>query len=95
VVGEVLEVEPPELIVFTYGYASGRMIPLGGSRVSIRLEAEPRGTRLHFLHEFAEAAVRDQHVQGWRYQLSLTQWKPRWMRFSNASTASMDGSTFL
>jgi len=71
VVGEVLEVEQPERIVFTYGYASGQMIPPGGSRVTIRLEAEPRGTRLHFLHEFAEAAVRDQHVQGWRYQLSL------------------------
>ena len=22
-------------------------------------------------HEFADAAVRDEHVQGWRYQLSL------------------------
>jgi uncharacterized protein YndB with AHSA1/START domain len=71
VLGEVLQVEPPERIVFTYGYASGKMIPPGGSRVTIRLEADPRGTRLHFLHEFAEAAVRDQHVQGWRYQLSL------------------------
>ena len=71
VLGEVLEVEQPERIVFTYGYASGQLIPPGGSRVTIRLEAEPRGTRLHFMHEFAEAAIRDQHVQGWRYQLSL------------------------
>jgi uncharacterized protein YndB with AHSA1/START domain len=71
VVGEVLTVDPPERISFTYGYASGKMIPPGGSRVTIRLEADPRGTRLHFLHEFAEASVRDMHVQGWRYQLSV------------------------
>jgi uncharacterized protein YndB with AHSA1/START domain len=71
VVGEVLTVDAPERIAFTYGYASGKMIPPGGSRVTIRLEADPRGTRLHFLHEFADASVRDMHVQGWRYQLSV------------------------
>ena len=69
--GEVVEIAPPERIAFTYGYASGSPIPPGGSRVSIRLEAEGRGTRLRLVHEFAEAAARDHHVQGWRYQLSL------------------------
>src|SRR6185295_9079339 len=69
--GEVVDVAPPERIVFTYGYASGSPIPPGGSRVTIRLEAEGRGTRLLLLHEFAETAARDQHAQGWRYQLSL------------------------
>ena len=39
--------------------------------MTIRLEPVPRGTRLHLAHEFADAAVRDEHVQGWRYQLSL------------------------
>jgi hypothetical protein len=29
------------------------------------------GTRLHLLHEFSEWKTRDEHVQGWRYQLSL------------------------
>ena len=47
------------------------MTPPGGSRVTIHLEPVGRGTRVHLAHEFAEAAVRDQHVQGWRYQLSL------------------------
>src|SRR2546430_7530896 len=69
--GEVLEVRPPERVVFTYGFASGTPIPPGSSRVTIRLEPDPAGTRLHLLHEFAEAAVRDEHIQGWRYQLSL------------------------
>jgi uncharacterized protein YndB with AHSA1/START domain len=69
--GEVVDVAPPERIVFTYGYVSGTPIPAGSSRVTITLEQTPRGTRLHLVHEFADAYVRDQHVQGWRYQLSV------------------------
>src|SRR5271170_2241887 len=38
--GEVLEVRPPEMIAFTYGFASGKPIPPGGSRVTIRLEPD-------------------------------------------------------
>jgi uncharacterized protein YndB with AHSA1/START domain len=69
--GEVIDVTPPERITFTYGYASGTPIPVGGSRVTIRLDAEGTRTRLHLTHQFADAAVRDGHIQGWRYQLSL------------------------
>lgn len=69
--GEVLEIEPPARIVFSYGYASGQPIPPNASRVTIDLFEEGDGTRLELRHEFAEAAVRDQHVQGWRYQLAV------------------------
>lgn len=69
--GEVIEVTPPSRIVFTYGYVSGAQIPVGASRVTIQLTPVARGTRLTLTHEFAEAAVRDHHIQGWRYQLSL------------------------
>jgi uncharacterized protein YndB with AHSA1/START domain len=69
--GEVLEVSSPERIVFTYGFASGKPIPPGSSRVTIRLDADEGGTRLHLVHEFPDAAARDEHVQGWRFQLSL------------------------
>src|SRR5580692_6424581 len=61
--GEVLEVSQPERIVFTYGFVSGKPMPPGASRVTIRLEPDESGTRLHLLHEFAEAAPRDEHVQ--------------------------------
>ncbi|MBV8902714.1 MAG: SRPBCC domain-containing protein, partial [Acidobacteriia bacterium] len=71
VLGEVLEIAEPERIVFTYGYESGKPIPPGGSRVTIRLEPVESGTRIHLAHAFAEADVRDQHFQGWRFQLSL------------------------
>jgi len=71
-VGEVLEIEAPLRIVFTYGYPDGRHgLGVGGSRVTIRLEADSAGTQLLLRHEFAEAQVRDEHAQGWRFQLSL------------------------
>jgi hypothetical protein len=69
--GKVLEVRVPERISFTYGFASGQPIPPGASRVTIRLDPDEAGTRLHLLHEFAEEGPRDEHVQGWRFQLSL------------------------
>ena len=70
-VGEVIEVRAPERIVFTYGFASGKPIPPGSSRVTIRLEADGAATKLHLAHEFEDEAPRDEHVQGWRYQLSV------------------------
>ena len=69
--GEVLEIESPRRIVFTYGYASGNPMAPGASRVTIRLEAHPRGTELNLKHEFPDASTRDLHIQGWRFQLSL------------------------
>ncbi len=69
--GEVLEVRPDERIVFTYGYASGKPMPPGASRVTVSLRAVEAGAELRLLHEFAGSAARDMHVQGWRFQLSL------------------------
>jgi uncharacterized protein YndB with AHSA1/START domain len=69
--GEVLEIAPPDRIVFSYGFVSGKPIPPGSSRVTISLAADGALTRLRLSHEFSDAAVRDEHVQGWRYQLSL------------------------
>jgi uncharacterized protein YndB with AHSA1/START domain len=69
--GEVVDIVAPERIVFTYGYTKGTPVPAGASLVTIQLERHRAGTRLRLSHAFAEAAVRDEHVQGWRYQLSL------------------------
>jgi uncharacterized protein YndB with AHSA1/START domain len=69
--GQVVEITPVERIVFTYGYESGQPIPLGASRVTITLEEAARGTVLRLKHELPAARVRDEHVQGWRYQLAV------------------------
>ncbi len=71
VIGQVLEVSPPHRLVFTYGYASGQPVAQGASRVSIELAPHPEGTLLSLRHYFSDASVRDQHIPGWRFQLSL------------------------
>ncbi len=71
VVGEVIDIDPPSRIVFTYGFASGAPIPPGGSLVTVTCAPHPQGTRVELVHDFAEQGVRDAHDQGWRYQLSV------------------------
>jgi uncharacterized protein YndB with AHSA1/START domain len=71
VVGEVIEVEPPKRIVFSYGFMDRKAEPAGDSRVTISLEPLGQSTRLLLTHEFSDAAARDEHVQGWRFQLSV------------------------
>ena len=69
--GEVLAIEPPRRLDFTFGYTSGEPIPAGASRVSIVLEADAGGTRLHLTHAFSEPGACEAHAQGWRYQLAV------------------------
>jgi uncharacterized protein YndB with AHSA1/START domain len=69
--GKVLQIEPPEHIVFSYGYDSGKPFPPGESVVDITLEEHADGTLLTLRHELDDPAVRDEHIQGWRYQLAL------------------------
>lgn len=69
--GEVVGIDPPREIAFTYGFVSGSPIPPGGSLVTIRVSPSPAGTRVRLTHELADESVRDHHVQGWRFQLSL------------------------
>ena len=69
--GEVVELKPPERISFTYGFVKGTPIAPGASLVTIRLDPHGLGTELHLTHEFDAEGPRDEHVQGWRYQLAL------------------------
>lgn len=70
--GEVVELVPVSRVVFTYGYDDpAKPIPPGGSLVTVTLEARREGTLVTLRHELADAATRDQHVQGWRYQMAV------------------------
>ncbi len=71
VAGEILEIDPPARLVFTYGYVSGTPMPVGASVVTLQLEDDRQGTRLNLSHVFADEKVRDEMVQGWRYQFAL------------------------
>jgi len=69
--GKILDIEPPSRVVFSYGFKSGKPLPLEASRVTMWFDDEGGSTRVRLHHELPDEAVRDEHVQGWRYQLSL------------------------
>ena len=70
--GQVVEVEPPRRIVFTYGYADpGKGLAPGASRVTVTLDETPAGTSMRLRHDLPDAGMRDEHSPGWRFQLSL------------------------
>ena len=71
VVGEVLDIDAPARITFSYGFLDRRASPAGDSRVTIGLDSLGHATRLRLSHEFNDAPARDEHVQGWRFQLSV------------------------
>jgi uncharacterized protein YndB with AHSA1/START domain len=71
VAGEILEIEPPSRLVFTYGYVSGTPMPVGASVVTIQLVDDHQGTRLNLSHVFSDEGARNDMAQGWRFQLSL------------------------
>lgn len=71
VAGDVLDVSVPARITFTYGYVSGAPIAVGASQVRVDVEPHALGASLRLTHDFADRDARDQHEQGWRFQLSL------------------------
>lgn len=69
--GAVTRIEPERLVAFTFGYEDPQKpIAVGGSLVTIELHDHADGTRLELRHDLASAEARDQHVPGWRFQLS-------------------------
>ena len=69
--GEVLELDPPRRIIFTFGIPTPPPAEGDSSRVTIELRAHPRGTQLQLHHAFAAEEPRNEFIQGWRYQLSV------------------------
>ena len=57
--------------MFTYGYVTGAPIAPGGSLVTMSLEPQPAGTMVRLTVRSRGVPSVNQHVQGWRYQLSL------------------------
>jgi len=69
--GAVVEIAAPDRISFTYGYASGRPFGPGASLVTATVADGSGGALVTLRHAFADAAARDHHVPGWRYQLAV------------------------
>ncbi|MEZ6036370.1 MAG: SRPBCC domain-containing protein [Planctomycetota bacterium] len=70
--GTVTAIEADRSIAFTYGYESTQPeLPVGSSLVTITLDEHRDGTRLQLRHDLPGEKMRDAHVPGWRFQLSL------------------------
>lgn len=70
--GEVLAIDPPNSIVFGFGYDDpSKPLRPGASTVHVSLHEHPLGTRLELRHELPTRELADQHVPGWRYQLAI------------------------
>jgi uncharacterized protein YndB with AHSA1/START domain len=70
--GQVLAIDPPRSIVFSFGYDDpSKPLRPGQSKVFVTLHEHPGGTRLELRHELPSRDLADMHLPGWYYQLAI------------------------
>ena len=67
--GSYVVVEPPDLVVFTWGWEGSELVPPGSSTVSVELEATDGGTLLRLVHSDLPAGEDVRHSHGWTHYL--------------------------
>ena len=71
--GEFVEVDPPNRVVFTWGWEpgpdGGSSVAPGSSTVEIELTADGDGTVLRLVHRLETAAAAESHGHGWDHYL--------------------------
>ena len=67
--GEFVELDPPNRLVFTWGWENEEGVPPGSSTVEIDLTAHEGGTSLHFVHNLSTAEAARSHGVGWDHYL--------------------------
>ena len=68
--GNVVEIVPDRLLVFTWGWEDGTLpVPPGASTVKIALQPDGNGTLLRLIHRDLPQEMRAFHRLGWEYAL--------------------------
>jgi uncharacterized protein YndB with AHSA1/START domain len=67
--GTFLAVEPPEKVVFTWGWEGSDLVPPGSSTVTVILEAKGSGTLVRLTHSDLPAGEDVRHNEGWTHYL--------------------------
>ena len=67
--GEYLEVDPPHVVVVSWGVPGNEVLPAGSSRVEFRLTPIATGTRLDLTHTGLPTAEQPKHATGWAHFL--------------------------
>ena len=64
--GRYLELDPPNLLVVSWGHAGSEHLPPGASTVEVRLTPEAHGTRVDIRHRDLPEPEASRHPAGWR-----------------------------
>ena len=67
--GRFVAVEPPDRVVFTWGWEANEEMPPASSTVEVRLTAEGDKTLLHFSHRDLSPEQASRHGEGWDHFL--------------------------
>ncbi len=68
--GEIVEIVPPERVVFTFGWeGDGNPVPPGSSKVEITLAKDGEGTIVKLRHSGLTAEQAASHKEGWDHYL--------------------------
>jgi len=68
--GEVVELDPPHRLVYTWGWEVGGPVSPGSTTVEYELVPEGSGTRLRFTHrDLPNQEAADSHATGWDHYL--------------------------
>jgi uncharacterized protein YndB with AHSA1/START domain len=66
--GEFVEVEPPNRVVFTWGWEGNEGVPPGSTTVELTLQADGDGTVLSLRHTgLPDGEAAAMHEEGWRF----------------------------
>ena len=69
--GTYLIVEPPDRVVFTWGWVGNAAVPPGSTTVEVTLTADGDETVIRLVHRGLPTELsRDEHAGGWRHYLA-------------------------
>lgn len=68
--GRFVRLDPPRLLLISWGYAGSDRLPPGASTVEVRLTPEGTGTRVDLEHRGLPPAEQHGHRAGWTHYLA-------------------------
>jgi uncharacterized protein YndB with AHSA1/START domain len=67
--GSYVDLQPPERVVFTWGWEGSDVVPPGSSTVTFVFEAREGGTLVRLIHSGLPTEEDHRHSQGWNHYL--------------------------
>ncbi|HYJ23403.1 MAG TPA: SRPBCC domain-containing protein [Acidimicrobiia bacterium] len=67
--GSFVDLQPPERVVFTWGWEGSDIVPPGSSTVTFIFEAREGGTLVRLIHSDLPTGEDFRHTQGWNHYL--------------------------